>query len=137
MVRFKNVISNSSTLDYFSLKTLAKKKLTMTYGIYLTSTKRRNKLFIPLETKICFIGAEKILKKAYKLMGKTQKHTKKLSTQIDIVKYDVILKNVSSLVESGRKLAASTVNSIMTATYWEIGRHTVTYELEGKLRADW
>lgn len=36
-----------------------------------------------------------------------------------------------------RKTAASSVNSIMTATYWEIGRRIVNFEQGGAERAEY
>ncbi|MCI0490180.1 MAG: DUF1016 N-terminal domain-containing protein [Blastocatellia bacterium] len=54
-----------------------------------------------------------------------------------IAGYDDILVGVVDLLESARRLAARAVNSIMTATYWEIGRRIVEFEQGGKERADY
>ena len=40
-----------------------------------------------------------------------------------------------SLIKEERRVSARTVNAIMTATYWEIGRRIVESEQEGKRRA--
>ena len=51
--------------------------------------------------------------------------------------YDKLLGAVVEVVESARRTAARTVNSIMTATYWEIGRRIVEQEQSGKRRAEY
>lgn len=49
--------------------------------------------------------------------------------------YDIILSEVVSLLESARRASARATNTIMTATYWEIGRRIVEWEQAGKERA--
>lgn len=49
--------------------------------------------------------------------------------------YPHFLKQVSKFLEDSRKTAARSVNSIMTATYWEIGRRIVEFEQGGRSRA--
>lgn len=49
--------------------------------------------------------------------------------------YGDILSEVVELLESARHLSARAVNSIMTATYWEIGRRIVELEQGGEGRA--
>jgi hypothetical protein len=49
--------------------------------------------------------------------------------------YDSILTNVAQILEQARRLSARSVNSIMTATYWEIGRQIVEVEQNGDNRA--
>ena len=49
--------------------------------------------------------------------------------------YDAVLAGVTELLESARHAAARSVNSIMTATYWEIGRRIVEEEQRGRERA--
>lgn len=49
--------------------------------------------------------------------------------------YDAMLSGVAGLLEEARRTSARTVNAIMTATYWEIGRRIVKYEQEGEVRA--
>ena len=48
--------------------------------------------------------------------------------------YRGLLAGVASLLEEARKGAARTVNSIVTATYWEIGRRIVDHEQQGKAK---
>ena len=42
---------------------------------------------------------------------------------------------IAELLEAARRNAARTVNALMTATYWEIGRRIVEFEQQGKDRA--
>jgi len=51
--------------------------------------------------------------------------------------YDVILSDLSELLEQSRRLTARSVNAIMTATYWEIGRRIVEIEQKGEERAEY
>ncbi len=66
----------------------------------------------------------------------TIKHVqKKTQKPVIIEDYDGLLSGVVSLIEEARRVSARTVNAIMTATYWEIGRRIVESEQEGKRRA--
>src|SRR6266540_2919823 len=47
--------------------------------------------------------------------------------------YRGLLASIASLLEQARKGAARTVNSIITVTYWEVGRRIVEYEQQGKV----
>ena len=49
--------------------------------------------------------------------------------------YESILVSMVDLLESARRLSARSVNSVMTATYWEIGRRIVELEQGGQKRA--
>ena len=49
--------------------------------------------------------------------------------------YDGLLQGVVRLLEEARKTSARSVNAIMTATNWEIGRRIVEREQEGRRRA--
>jgi hypothetical protein len=51
--------------------------------------------------------------------------------------YDGLLQGVVHLLEETRRGVARSVNAIMTATYWEIGRRIVEHEQEGKQRAEY
>ena len=50
-------------------------------------------------------------------------------------KYDLVLKNIVGIINDARRVSARTVNAVMTATYWEIGRRIVEFEQKGKERA--
>lgn len=49
--------------------------------------------------------------------------------------YDKVLSGVVELLDAARRASARVVNSLMTATYWEIGRRIVDHEQAGKERA--
>ena len=49
--------------------------------------------------------------------------------------YGTVLRDVSGIVEGARLTSARTVNALMTASYWEIGRRIVEHEQGGKRRA--
>lgn len=51
--------------------------------------------------------------------------------------YDSILRDMVILLESSRRYSARVVNSIMTATYWEIGRQIVQVQQRGQSRAEY
>ncbi|MSR77899.1 MAG: DUF1016 domain-containing protein [Candidatus Omnitrophica bacterium] len=51
--------------------------------------------------------------------------------------YDFLLKDITSLLESARKVSARSVNAILTATYWEIGRQIVEFDQGGVDRAQY
>jgi hypothetical protein len=48
--------------------------------------------------------------------------------------YDTIRTGIVELLKAARSAAARNVNSIMTGTYWEIGRRIVTLEQGGEHR---
>jgi len=49
--------------------------------------------------------------------------------------YDEIQTSIVALLEASRQAAARSVNALMTATYWEIGRRIVEFEQGGAHRA--
>jgi predicted nuclease of restriction endonuclease-like (RecB) superfamily len=51
--------------------------------------------------------------------------------------YESILSELNELLEQSRRLTARSVNAIMTATYWEIGRRIVEVEQKGEERAEY
>jgi predicted nuclease of restriction endonuclease-like (RecB) superfamily len=48
-----------------------------------------------------------------------------------------MLDRIFRLVDEARHVSARTVNALMTATYWSIGRHIVEFEQQGKTRAEY
>ncbi len=68
------------------------------------------------------------------------KHTRSRVTRSPIKRprqrgYDNMLAGVIELLDSARRTAARSVNALMTATYWEIGRRIVEHEQGGEARA--
>ena len=51
--------------------------------------------------------------------------------------YGTMLDRVMRLIDEARRASARSVNAIMTATYWLIGRHIVELEQHGKTRAEY
>ena len=51
--------------------------------------------------------------------------------------YTVVLSGVSDLLDAARRASARVVNTLMTATYWEIGRQIVEQEQAGQKRAEY
>src|SRR5260370_12945737 len=51
--------------------------------------------------------------------------------------YGGLCTGISDLLDQARRMAARTVNSILTATYWEIGRRIVEFEQGGQARAEY
>lgn len=51
--------------------------------------------------------------------------------------YGGLLAGITDLLEHARRMSARSVNSILTATYWEIGRRIVEFEQGGKARAEY
>lgn len=57
------------------------------------------------------------------------------STLQDQADYAIFHTDIVSLLESARRAAARNVNSLMTASYWQIGRRIVEFEQGGQERA--
>jgi hypothetical protein len=49
--------------------------------------------------------------------------------------YDSVFSGVVELLDAARRASARVVNTLMTATYWEIGRRIVEHEQAGEKRA--
>lgn len=51
--------------------------------------------------------------------------------------YGELVAGISSLLEQARRTSVRAVNSILTATYWDVGRKIVEFEQGGKERAEY
>ncbi len=51
--------------------------------------------------------------------------------------YGGLVGGIADLLDAARRRSARAVNSILTATYWEVGRRIVQHEQEGKARAEY
>jgi hypothetical protein len=51
--------------------------------------------------------------------------------------YDDVLEGISELLDRARRAAARAVNSVLAATYWEVGRRVVEFEQRGRARAEY
>ena len=56
---------------------------------------------------------------------------------VEVSAYKPLLDGIVSLLEESRRAAGRAVNSILTATYWEIGRRIVEEEQRGRRNADY
>ena len=57
--------------------------------------------------------------------------------KVELKGYGNLLSGISGILTEARRSAVKSVNSILTATYWEIGRRIVEFEQRGKRRADY
>jgi hypothetical protein len=69
-------------------------------------------------------------------MAKHRK-TSRSTNYPSIASYNEVLVDIADLLESARRASARSVNAIMTATYWEIGRRIVDFEQGGEKRAEY
>lgn len=60
---------------------------------------------------------------------------RKKRTTSALTGYASVHKNIVALLQSARQATARTVNALITATYWEIGRRIVEFEQKGASRA--
>jgi predicted nuclease of restriction endonuclease-like (RecB) superfamily len=51
--------------------------------------------------------------------------------------FTILENGIAALLETARRQAARSINAILTATYWEIGRRIVEYEQGGRDRAEY
>jgi hypothetical protein len=70
-----------------------------------------------------------------KAWGKKRIPTELVPVDIDDDAYNSVLTDVAHLLESARHAAVRSVNSVMTATDWAIGRRIVEEEQRGRGRA--
>jgi hypothetical protein len=55
----------------------------------------------------------------------------------EIPSYGEVFNSMVELLEHARRASARSVNAIMTATYWEVGRRIVEYEQRGEERVEY
>ncbi len=70
-------------------------------------------------------------------MAKSSKKISIMNDDRSIIGYDTVLSDVVDLLESARRASARTINTIITATYWEIGRRIVEFEQGGSKKAEY
>jgi hypothetical protein len=61
---------------------------------------------------------------------KKKPHQKAIS-QTPFAEYGGLIGGIAELLEAARRTGARTINALMTATYWEIGRRIVEFEQGG------
>lgn len=52
-------------------------------------------------------------------------------------RYQSIFGDVTESIDAARRSTARSVNAVMNAAYWLIGQHTVEFEQEGDVRAEY
>ena len=62
---------------------------------------------------------------------------KPVPTTAEAARYEAVFDEVSEIVETARRSAARSVNAMMTAAYWLIGRQIAELEQEGRSRAEY
>ena len=63
--------------------------------------------------------------------------TKPVPSTGETARYEAVFGEVSEIVEAARRTAVRSVNSVMTAAYWLIGRQIAELEQEGRSRAEY
>ncbi|GHT15979.1 hypothetical protein AGMMS4956_17220 [Bacteroidia bacterium] len=51
--------------------------------------------------------------------------------------YNILIEQIGSLLQQGRKHVASAVNNILVQTYWNIGKYIVEFEQGGAIKAEY
>jgi predicted nuclease of restriction endonuclease-like (RecB) superfamily len=64
-------------------------------------------------------------------------NTKSRIAQPAVAIYGSLLESIAVLLETARRTAVRSVNAVMTATYWEIGRRIVEHEQRGDIHAEY
>ena len=62
---------------------------------------------------------------------------KATAAMLPVADYSGLLGEVVSLLEAARRMSARAVNTVMTATYWEIGRWIVEVDQRGAAQAEY
>lgn len=65
------------------------------------------------------------------------KRRKKTELTLAAGEYDGLVGGIAEVLEQSRRTSARAINSILTATYWEIGRRIVEFEQGGEARAEY
>lgn len=65
------------------------------------------------------------------------KRRKKTDIAIQAGEYDGLMGGIAEVLEQSRRTSARAINSILTATYWEIGRRIVEFEQGGAAHAEY
>jgi hypothetical protein len=60
-----------------------------------------------------------------------------LRDDMNNIQYGEIRNDIIELLQAARAASARSVNALMTATYWEIGRRIVEFEQQGQERAEY
>lgn len=56
---------------------------------------------------------------------------------LEETEYGNLLEGVSQVLEKARRTAARTINTLLTAAYWEVGQRIVEFEQRGESKAEY
>lgn len=70
-------------------------------------------------------------------MARSRKTITKKTAPARLAGYDGLLTDVAEVIEEARRSAARSVNAVITATYWLVGRRIVEAEQAGEARAEY
>jgi predicted nuclease of restriction endonuclease-like (RecB) superfamily len=70
-------------------------------------------------------------------MARSRKTLAKKTAPANLAGYDELFADVAQVIEEARRSAARSVNTVMTATYWLVGRRIVEAEQAGRARAQY
>jgi hypothetical protein len=70
-------------------------------------------------------------------MARAEKRLAKKTVPAALTGYNELFTDVARMIEQARRAAARSVNAVMTATYWLVGRRIVEQDQGGKLRAEY
>jgi predicted nuclease of restriction endonuclease-like (RecB) superfamily len=92
--------------------------------------------FVGFLSKSCdsFWRDDSFLNEQFKPVSMKKPQQKAIS-QTPSAEYGGLIGGIAELLEAARRTAARSVNALMTATYWEIGRRIVEFEQQGAARA--
>jgi DUF1016 N-terminal domain len=80
-----------------------------------------------------FIGSQRSIRE----LSKAENQVKRMKRESTVAYHDFLVEvaEVADVVEAARRAAARSVNAVMTATYWFVGRRIVEHEQQGAARA--
>ena len=87
--------------------------------------------------KIALVAGKSSGQSGVAKMRPSRNKPSKKSSRAALAGYDVLLSDVARVVEEARRTAARSVNAVMTATYWLVGRRIVEQEQQGSPRASY
>lgn len=67
--------------------------------------------------------------------GRQMEDVRKISDDVPEAQYHSVFGDISTVIDTARRSAARSVNCIMTAAYWLVGRRIVEFEQKGEVRA--
>ena len=76
---------------------------------------------------------------SHQLESRMSKPSKKAKSSLPgaATDYSGLVSGVSELLDAARRTSVRSVNALMTATYWEVGRRIVEFEQGGGKRAEY